>query len=92
MHGVFVAHQEVKYPTGDKRMHISPSGAVRTTLPHLIALKLYSAGTQATQDVAALLQRNEQSGTLDLAAVRDVCQRYMLGPRLERLLEELGLD
>jgi hypothetical protein len=92
LHGALVAHLGVKYPIGDKRMHTSPTGAVRTTLPHLIALKLYTAGTQATQDVAMLLQRNEQSGTLDLAAVRDVCQRYMLGPRLERLLQELGLS
>ena len=89
LQGALVAHQQVKYPAGDKRMHISPSGTARTTLPHLIALKLYAAGTQ---DVAALLRRNERSGTLDLKAVRDVCQRYMLGPRLERLLEELGLD
>jgi hypothetical protein len=57
-------------------------------LPYLIALKLYAGGYKSEADVAALLERNREH--LDLAGLRDVCNRHGLGAALEPLLTELG--
>lgn len=58
------------------------------SLPYLIALKLYAGGRKATNDVLELLERNREQ--LDLAGLRDVCNRHGLGAALEPLLTELG--
>ena len=58
------------------------------SLPHLIALKLYAGWWKSKADVIELLERNREQ--LDLAGLRDVCNRHGLGEALEPLLRELG--
>ena len=70
-------------------VELSPESPLRVvSLPYLIALKLYAGGRKATNDVLELLERNREH--LDLAGLRDVCNRHGLGPALEPLLQELG--
>jgi hypothetical protein len=57
------------------------------TLPHLVALKLYSGGYKSRLDVLELLERNPDA---PLDQVREVCVRYGLGDGLDRILEERG--
>ncbi len=73
----------------EARMPLSPESPLRVvSLPHLIALKLYAGGGKSKGDVVELLERNREH--LDLAGLRDVCNRHGLGPALEPLLQELG--
>jgi len=56
-------------------------------LPHLIALKLYAATgivSKAHLDVMELLDRNPE---IDIAALRELCERLGLGRELEAVLE-----
>ncbi len=70
-------------------MPLSPESPLRVvSLSHLIALKLYAGGWKSKGDVVELLERNREH--LDLAGLRDVCNRHGLGPALEPLLQELG--
>jgi hypothetical protein len=68
----------------------SPLAAV--ALPHLIALKLHAGGDGSKRDVIELLQRNEENGTLNIEAVRHVCQRFMLGSKLDGILKDMGFQ
>ncbi len=73
----------------EAKMVLSPESPLRVvSLPYLIALKLYAGGRKATNDVLELLERNRDH--LDLAGLRDVCNRHGLGAALEPLLTELG--
>lgn len=73
----------------EAKLHLSPESPLRVvSLPHLIALKLYAGGYKSKADVAELLERNRDH--LDLAELRDVCNRHGLGAALEPLLQELG--
>ncbi|WP_146209688.1 nucleotidyltransferase family protein [Vitiosangium sp. GDMCC 1.1324] len=73
----------------DAKIALSPDSPLRVvSLPHLIALKLYAGGFKSKADVAELLERNRDR--LDLAELRDVCNRHGLGAALEPLLQELG--
>ncbi len=73
----------------EARMPLSPESPLRVvSLTHLIALKLYAGGGKSKGDVVELLERNREH--LDLAGLRDVCNRHGLGPALEPLLQELG--
>ncbi|WP_257453558.1 nucleotidyl transferase AbiEii/AbiGii toxin family protein [Archangium lipolyticum] len=68
---------------------LSPESPLRVVgLPYLIALKLYAGGRKSTNDVIELLERNRDH--LELAELRDVCNRHGLGAALEPLLQELG--
>ena len=53
-------------------------------LPHLVALKLYAGGTKSLADIVELLSRNPDA---DVAAIRDLCQRWRLRG-LDPLIEE----
>jgi hypothetical protein len=53
-------------------------------IPHLIALKLYAGGHKSKADIIELLVRNPD---LDLADVRAVCTRYLVGG-LDELIAE----
>lgn len=53
-------------------------------LPHLVALKLYAGGTKSRADIVELLSRNPDA---DVAAIRDLCQRWRLRG-LDPLIEE----
>ena len=57
-------------------------------LHHLIALKLYAKSRKSEIDVLELLERNR---SIDVAALRAVCDRFGLRARLEPLLAEVGL-
>ncbi len=73
----------------EAKVELSPESPLRVvSLPYLIALKLYAGGRKATNDVLELLERNRDH--LDLAGLRDVCNRHGLGGTLEPLLTELG--
>jgi hypothetical protein len=54
------------------------------TLLHLVALKLYAGGTKSRADIVELLSRNPDA---DVAAIRDLCQRWRLRG-LDPLIEE----
>jgi hypothetical protein len=53
-------------------------------LPHLVALKLYAGGTKSRADIVELLSHNPDA---DVAAIRDLCQRWRLRG-LDPLIEE----
>lgn len=53
-------------------------------LPHLVALKLYAGGTKSRADIVELLSRNPDA---DVAAIRELCQRWRLRG-LDPLIEE----
>ncbi|AKJ07820.1 Hypothetical protein AA314_09446 [Archangium gephyra] len=73
----------------EAKVELSPESPLRVvSLPYLIALKLYAGGRKSTNDVLELLERNREH--LDLAGLRDVCNRHGLGAALEPLLTELG--
>ncbi|CAM4203193.1 nucleotidyltransferase family protein [Corallococcus exiguus] len=70
---------------------LNPGSRLRVVdLPHLIALKLFAGGWKSKADVMELLERNRQH--LDVAGLRDVCERHGMGPALRPLLEELGIS
>ncbi|HEY0096103.1 MAG TPA: hypothetical protein VGB96_17375 [Archangium sp.] len=73
----------------EAKVELSPESPLRVvSLPYLIALKLYAGGRKSANDVLELLERNRDH--LDLAGLRDVCNRHGLGAALEPLLTELG--
>jgi hypothetical protein len=73
----------------EARIQLSPESPLRVvSLPYLIALKLYAGGWKSKGDVVELLERNRDR--MDVAELRDVCNRHGLGPALEPLLQELG--
>lgn len=71
-------------------MPLSPGSPLHVvSLPYLIALKLYAGGRKSTLDVLELLERNREH--LNIAELRDVCERHALSAALLPLLKELDL-
>lgn len=66
----------------------SAEGDLRVvTLPHLIALEIYSGRGRDRTDVIELLTRNPDA----IDATREVCSRFGFAGPLEALLRDAGL-
>ena len=83
----------VEAPVGREAVHqaipIEGTAFRVVDLHHLIALKLYAKSRKSEIDILELPERNR---SLDVSALRTVCDRFGLRERLEPLLAEVGLS